>query len=394
MSSFAELGASAPVAKALERRNIIQAFPIQAMVIKDATAGRDVLAKSRTGSGKTLAFAVPMVDRIDQAAKRPAGLILVPTRELAVQVTDEMKDITAARNLRVASVYGGVGLEKQAERARKAHIVVATPGRLTDLVNRRMLSLDNIQILVLDEADRMLDMGFQPQVDKIVDKLRGRRQTMFFSATLDGTVGHLAKLYTHDPVMHEVVEDKPAIEDADHRFIPVDEHGKLDKLIEILEEERGLALVFVRTKRGADRLASKLKSRHVSALALHGDMTQSARQKALERFDAGKVSVLVATDVAARGLDLDDISHVINYDPPRDHRDYVHRVGRTARAGRSGSGVTFVAPRQAAEMSGIARQLDLKEEFVASGMKMSAPQTVFSSKGRRSSMRAPRKRRV
>ena len=391
--SFAELGASRAVTKALARRGIEAAFPIQKLVIEDAIAGRDVLAKSRTGSGKTLAFAVPIVERINPEDKRPTALVLVPTRELAVQVTEEFHDIAAARNLRVASVYGGVGLDKQAERARKAHILVATPGRLFDLMNRKMIKISSVKILVLDEADRMLDMGFQPQVDRIVDTLTKERQTMFFSATLDGRVGHLARAYTKNAVLHEVESPKLTVEDADHRFIPVNEHGKVEKLIEILNEERGLALVFVRTKRGADRLQSRLRAKKIDALAMHGDLSQAQRTRALERFSSGKVSVLIATDVAARGLDLDDITHVINYDPPRDHKDYVHRVGRTARAGRAGTGITIVAPVQNQEMSVIARELKLKDEFAAEGLTLSAPQRVFSSKGRRSSMRPRQKRK-
>ena len=393
MSTFAELGASAAVSKALARRGIEAPFPIQKLVIADAISGRDVLAKSRTGSGKTLAFAVPIVERLDPSMNRPAALILVPTRELAVQVTDEMRDIAAARNLRVAPVYGGVGLDKQAERARKAHVLVATPGRLFDLMNRRMIKVNTVKILVLDEADRMLDMGFQPQVDDIVDQLTKDRQTMFFSATLDGRVGHLAKSYTHDAALHEIESAKLAIEDADHRFVPVDEHGKVEKLLEVLQEERGLALVFVRTKRGADRLQSRLRAKKIDSLAMHGDLTQSQRTRALERFSSGKVTVLIATDVAARGLDLDDITHVINYDPPRDFKDYVHRVGRTARAGRAGAGITFVAPGNNQEMSVIARELKLKDEFIADGLKLAPPQRVFSSHGRRSSMRRPQKRK-
>jgi superfamily II DNA/RNA helicase len=393
MSTFAELGVSAPVVGALAKRKITEPFKIQNLVLADALAGRDVLAKSRTGSGKTLAFGIPIVERLEASGKQPTALVLVPTRELAVQVTEEIREIAAARHLRVAAVFGGVSIDAQAKKAGNAHILVATPGRMMDLVRRRLVSLDAIKIVVLDEADRMLDMGFQPQVDRIVDKLKGRRQTMFFSATLDGTVGHLAKAYTHDPVRHEVADERSTIEEADHRFVPVGEHDKLAKLVEILEEERGLALIFVRTKRGADRLEAKLNAKGIQASALHGDMTQAARQRALDRFAAGKFDVLVATDVAARGLDLDDITHVVNYDPPRDHKDYVHRVGRTARAGRGGAGVTFVAPTQLGEMSAVARQLDLNDEFQASGLTLSAPQTVFSSKGRRSMMRTPRKRR-
>ena len=394
MSSFEKLGVSAPVSRALSKRGINEPFKIQNLVLEDALAGRDILARSRTGSGKTLAFAIPIVERLEPTMTRPSALVLVPTRELAVQVTDEMRAIAVARNLRVAAVYGGVPIPKQAERAAKAHIVVATPGRLWDLMNRKLLKVRETKILVLDEADRMLDMGFEPQVQRIVGRLKGERQTMFFSATLDGAVGHLARAYTVDPVRHEIEDRRPVIQSADHRFIPVDEHQKLAALIELLGEERELALVFVATKRGADRLRMRLKSKGVDALALHGDMTQGARQRALERFTAGKVDVLIGTDVAARGLDVDGISHVINYDPPRDHKDYIHRVGRTARAGRSGAGITLVADRHAQDVGAIARQLSLGDEFQAQGLKMSAPRVVYSSHGRRSMMRSRNRRRI
>ncbi len=393
MSAFTELGASAPVVRALERRGIHTPFAIQSLVVPDALAGRDVLAKSRTGSGKTLAFAVPIAERLEASMPRPSALVLVPTRELAVQVTEEMREVATARSLRVAPVYGGVGIEKQADRAKKAQIIVATPGRLQDLLNRRLISLNKVKILVLDEADRMLDMGFQPQVDRIVREIPKERQTMFFSATLDGAVGHLARAYTTDPARHEIVDKRMIIEDAEHRFIAVDEHAKIEKLIEVLAEDRDLALVFVRTKRGADRLRAKLEKKGVKALAMHGDMTQSARERALERFSSGKIDLLIATDVAARGLDLDDISHVINYDPPNDHKDYVHRVGRTARAGRSGIGVTLVSPIQLEDVGIIARHLKLNDEFQADGLKLQAPRRVYSSHGRRSGLRPPRKRR-
>ena len=394
MSTFAEMGASAPVAKALSRRGIDAPFEIQSMVIEDALAGRDILAKSRTGSGKTLAFGVPIVELIEASEKRPGALVLVPTRELCEQVTEEIRDIATAKNLRIASVYGGVPIPKQAERAAKAHIVIATPGRLEDLLSRRMITIKHVQILVLDEADRMLDMGFQPQVDRIVDRLSSDRQTMFFSATLDGRVGYLAKAYTKNPASFEVVETTMAIEAAEHRFVPVDEHGKVDKLVDILKEKRDLTLVFVRTKRGADRLKTKLRAKRIQALALHGDMTQASRKRALEMFAGGKVDVLIATDVAARGLDLDDITMVVNYDPPNDHKDYVHRIGRTARAGRTGTGITLVAPSQQHEVSMIARALELKTEFQSTGLSLSQPRTVYSSHGRRSQMRPPTKRRV
>jgi ATP-dependent RNA helicase RhlE len=394
LSSFSELGVSTAVVHALARRNIDSPFEIQTLIMKDALAGRDVLAKSRTGSGKTLAFAIPIVEQLDPSMPRPAALVLVPTRELAVQVTEEMRDVAAARNLRVAPVYGGVPIDKQAARAAKAHTVVATPGRLQDLMDRKAISVAGVRILILDEADRMLDMGFQPQVSRIVGRLRENRQTMFFSATLDGAVGNLARAYTTDPVRHEVKEPRLVIEEANHRFVPVGAYDRLEKLVDVLREERGLALVFVRTKRGADRLHAKLRAKGLRALTMHGDMNQAARQRALDRFSSGDINVMIATDVAARGLDLDGITHVINYDPPQDHKAYVHRVGRTARAGRSGTGVTFVAPEQQQEMSGIARALSLNQEFQTEGLQLTAPARVFSSRGSRSMMRARRKRRI
>ena len=216
---------------------------------------------------------------------------------------------------------------------------------------------------------------------------------MFFSTTLDGNAGQLARRYTTDPARHEVDDERPTVDETDHRFIAVDEHHKLDKLVDVLNQERQLALVFVRTKRGAERLKARLASRGISCLALHGDMTQAARERALERFAGGKVTVMVATDVAARGLDLDHISHVINYDPPQGHKDHLHRVGRTARAGRSGTGITFVAPSQQQEVSAVARQLELKDDFEAAGLQVQRAAVVFSSRGRRSMMRPQRKRK-
>ncbi|MGH2711519.1 MAG: DEAD/DEAH box helicase [Actinomycetota bacterium] len=380
MKTFSELGVSAPVAEALRRRDIASPFPIQQLVIPDALRGLDVLAKSRTGSGKTLAFAVPIVERVDASGKQPSVLVLVPTRELAVQVVEEFEMMAGARNLRVAAVYGGVSLAAQAKAASRAHILVATPGRMEDLANRRMVSLDHVRVLVLDEADRMLDMGFQPQVDRLVHRLKGPRHTMFFSATLDGTVGRLAKMYTNDAVQHEVVSEIQTVDEADHRFVPVEQATRVDTLVDLLREEGGRHLVFVRTKRGAERLAIKLRDRGIKASAMHGDMTQGARERALSSFDKGKIDTLVATDVAARGLDVDDITHVVNYDIPADDNSYLHRVGRTARAGRSGTGVTFVLPADRGDISRMAARLDLEDEFTKEGMVMAPPRIVFQSK--------------
>jgi superfamily II DNA/RNA helicase len=383
-TTFRGLGVSAPVAEVLAERGIDTPFEIQGRVLPDALAGQDVLAKAPTGSGKTLAFGIPLVERIDPDAPQPSALVLVPTRELAAQVGEVLEHIAAARGLSVATAYGGVGLRDQAKRAAKAHLVVATPGRLEDLASRRMLSLSDVTMLVLDEADRMLDMGFQPQVDRIVRRLPSARQTMFFSATLDGEVGRLARSYTTDPAHHEANPDAETVEEVDHRFVQVTPETKIQTLVDLLGEADNHTLVFVRTKRGADRLLAKLRERGVSAVAMHGDMTQAARERAWERFESGKARTLVATDVAARGLDLESITHVINFDPPDDNKGYVHRVGRTGRAGRSGIGVTLVTRDQQADVSRIAARLDLSEEFTSSGMAVAPPRLVYSSrKGRR-----------
>jgi ATP-dependent RNA helicase RhlE len=392
--SFATLGVSEAVVSTLAARGIEAPFPIQALVMADALDGRDVLAKSRTGSGKTLAFAIPIVERM-RPAGRASALVLVPTRELAVQVTDELRDIAKAKGLRVASVYGGAKLGPQAEWARAADVLVATPGRLEDLATRGSVKLDAIRILVLDEADRMLDMGFQPQVDRIVRRLPRERQTMFFSATLDGAAGRLAAAYTSDPARHAVATDGKTIEEVDHRFVAVDQSDKVDALIKLLPkgDARGLTLVFVRTKRGADRLVKRLRAKGIKAEAMHGDLAQGARERALARFESGASAVLVATDVAARGLDVEHIEHVINFDPPEDSRGYVHRVGRTGRAGRGGAGITLVTREQQGDVGRMARALDLHDEFGESGMAVPAPRVVFSGapRGRRSSLR-PRRR--
>jgi ATP-dependent RNA helicase RhlE len=366
-TTFSDLGISPQVATALEMRGIGHPFEIQALVIPDALARRDVLARSRTGSGKTLAFAAPLIEVLSPNGRAPAALILTPTRELAGQVTEEFRAIADVKRLQVTAVYGGVGIGPQAKRARRADIVVATPGRLLDLVARKLLRMDAIRICVLDEADRMLDMGFLPDVTRILEMLRPERQTMLFSATLDGEVGRLAARFTRDPVLHEVGEAGLHLSDATHRFIVVEAASKTRALTRELAADRGLTLVFVRTKHGADRLAKNLRRAGFRAGELHGGMSQPQRERALGRFASGLNDVLVATDVAARGLDLDDITHVINFDAPADERDYIHRVGRTARAGRGGEGVTFVTPQQRFDVGRFARKLRLHAEFERAG---------------------------
>lgn len=361
-TSFTDLGVSASVQRALASRGVEAPFAVQSLVIPDAIAGRDVLVRSRTGSGKTLGFSIPIVERLDASSRRPSALVLTPTRELAQQVAAELTGIAGAKHLRVALAYGGASLGQQAHATRKAHIIVATPGRLEDLVSRKMLSLDSISILVLDEADHMLDMGFLPQVDRIVSRLSPRRQTMLFSATLDGEVGRIATRYTLDPVRHEIAS-APATSDVEHRFMAVPHPDKTDALATLLNERSESTLVFVRTKHGADRLVRKLAQRGIVAAAMHGDKTQVARETALAQFANGKVVALVATDVAARGLDVDNIARVVNFDAPNDDKSFVHRVGRTGRAGRTGTSITFVAPEQAAEVGKMAARLKLHAEF-------------------------------
>jgi ATP-dependent RNA helicase RhlE len=392
--SFAELGVAEPIIAALARRSINTPFSIQELVLPDALSGLDVLAKSPTGSGKTLAFAVPIAQRLEPGNSRPSALVLVPTRELATQVAEEFTDIARARGLEVAAVYGGTSVAAQARAAKSAHILVATPGRLEDLARRRLVKLDGIRILILDEADRMLDMGFRPQVDAIVRRLPRNRQTMFFSATLDGEVAQLARAYTDSPSRFDAqLPSHLERGETEHRFVGVTADTKVETLVEMLGHDDGLTLVFVRTKRGADRLVQKLARHDVKAVAMHGDMNQRARERALERFESGKVATLVATDVAARGLDLDHITHVINFDPPADNKGYIHRVGRTARAGRDGTGITLVLPEQQADVSDFARRVGEHGQFEQQGMRVAPKRLVYSGRGRRSRWGAPPKRR-
>jgi ATP-dependent RNA helicase RhlE len=363
--SFADLGISNDVVRALAKRDITQPFPVQQLVIRDGLAGHDLLVQSPTGSGKTLAFGIPLIERLEPGRKGPSALVLAPTRELASQIVDELASVARARNLRVAAVYGGVGFGPQSKAAQRADVIVATPGRLEDLIARGVVGLGQVRVLVLDEADRMLDMGFKPAVDRIVGHTPKRRQTLFFSATLEGATGKLAAAYTHDARRHTHAPPQDRKAEIEHRFVHVDSQAaKLDRLTgELRGPDGGRTLVFVRTKRGADRLVKRLRSRELEAVAMHGDKSQGQRERALARFERGDVEVLVATDVAARGIDVAGIGHVINFDAPGDRDSYVHRVGRTGRAGQRGAGTSFVLADQATEMRRIAKDLGLIDEF-------------------------------
>ncbi len=335
------------------------------MAIRDALAGHDLLVQSPTGSGKTLAFGIPMVDRLDSATRNLSALVLAPTRELASQIVDELRSIARSHQLQIAAVYGGVGFGPQISAARRADIIVATPGRLEDLLARNVISLQEVRILVLDEADRMLDMGFKPAVSRIVAQTPSTRQTLFFSATLEGATGELAAAYTRDASEHILAAPNREETDIEHHFVHVHSQGaKLDHLADRLRSGgHGRTLVFVRTKRGADRLVKRLRDRNLEAVAMHGDKSQRQRERALARFENGEVDTLVATDVAARGIDVADITHVINFDAPEDRDSYVHRVGRTGRAGARGAGISFVLADQVGELGRIAHDLGLANQF-------------------------------
>ena len=391
--SFADLGVSPVVARTLRERGMQFPFPVQASVIPDALEGRDVLVKSPTGSGKTLALGVPLVDLIDATDARAAALVLAPTRELVSQIVEAIRPLAEARALSVAAVYGGVGLEKQARLARKAHILVATPGRLEDLIGRGAVRLDRVRVLALDEADRMLDMGFRPAVDRIVAQVPRDRQTLFLSATLEGEAGRIAAQYTRDARRHEHSPKDGAKADIEHRFVAVAHEDKLDSLVRALRgDDSGRTLVFVRTKRGADRLVKRLAKQGVDSAAMHGDKSQNQREKALRRFHDGRLAALVATDVAARGIDVDDVTQVINFDAPEDRETYVHRIGRTGRAGRTGVGLTFVMRDQARDVAKIAHELRLHDQFADCGLSGPPVGTVRHGERRHPSRRGRRSR--
>jgi superfamily II DNA/RNA helicase len=385
---------------ALSARSIDSPFPIQEMVIRDALAGHDLLVQSPTGSGKTLAFGIPIVDLIDPRERGPQALVLAPTRELAGQIVDELETLARARKLRISAVYGGVGFGPQLKNAGRSDILVATPGRLEDLIGRGAVSLAKVGILVLDEADRMLDMGFRPAVDRIVSLTPKDRQTLFFSATLKGATGQVAAAYTKGARSHTHADPERAAAKIEHHFVAVESpDAKLDRLVEHLsEEDAGRSLVFVRTKRGADRLVKKLHRHNLDAVAMHGDKSQRQREQALARFERGEVMTLVATDVAARGIDVPDVARVINYDAPEDRETYVHRVGRTGRAGRTGTGISFVLAEQAKEMRAIRAHLGLhgEETGTASPSRTngSPPRTSGDGKPRRKRNRGRRRNKV
>ena len=365
MTTFRELGLRAEIVDALAAHGIDEPFAIQAATIEDALAGRDVCGKAKTGSGKTLAFGLPMLQTATEARPgHPTALVLVPTRELAKQVVDVLQPIGKEIGVRVAAFYGGTSMERQIKNLRRRiEVAVATPGRLIDLLERNELDLDDVSILVVDEADRMADMGFLPQVEWLLRKVPEDRQTLLFSATLDREVDVLVRRYMRDPVKHEVASDTHTVDEMVHRFLKVHELDRVKVLAAIAAGVKR-TMVFVRTKRGADKLVSQLKREGVHAAAIHGDLRQSARERALRDFQNDEHGILVATDVAARGIHVDDVDVVVHYDPPEEHKSYLHRSGRTARAGNEGIVVTFVLWNQELDVEKLKKRVGLQQPII------------------------------
>jgi superfamily II DNA/RNA helicase len=362
--SFASLGVPSDIVAALDRKSITEPFPIQSATIPDALAGRDVCGKAPTGSGKTLAFGIGAVARLTgkpARPKHPRVLVLTPTRELAAQVASELQVLATPRNLRVDSFYGGVGYGPQLKAlSRGVDVAVACPGRLGDLIERGSIRLDAIEIVVIDEADRMADMGFLPDVKRILDLTPANRQTLLFSATLDGDIDVLVRRYQKDPARHELEVDEDDASAAVHLFWKVASGDRVDRTADVVAAS-GPTIVFSRTKHGTDRIARQLEQRGVRAAAIHGDRSQKQRERALDSFVRGAVDALVATDVAARGIHVDGVNAVIHFDPPADSKDYVHRSGRTARAGATGVVVSFVTPDKAAAVKRLQRDLGVPQ---------------------------------
>lgn len=358
--TFAELGVPSALVDVLSRRGIETPFEVQSFTIPDALAGRDIAARAPTGSGKTLAFGLPVLASLGKAeSKRPRGLILAPTRELAEQIRRELEPLAASVDRSILAIYGGVGFGPQVKALRQgADLLVACPGRLQDLLSQGVLTLDRVDRVVIDEADRMADMGFLPVVQELLDLTSAKRQTLLFSATLDNDIQTLTKRYQNDPARHEVGETEPDLSLVEHRFIATEKDIKLGLAADLIDDH-GPTMVFCRTRHGVDRVAKQLKRAGVKAGWIHGGRSQAQRNAALAAFTKGRVAVLVATDVAARGIHVDGVACVIHYDPPADHKDYVHRSGRTARAGSAGLVVSLVNRDQRTAVARLRKKVGL-----------------------------------
>ncbi len=365
LTTFGSLGIADDLVSVLAREGVRAPFPIQAQTIPAALDGRDICGRARTGAGKTLAFGLPLIERTTKAKRRhPRSLVLVPTRELAVQVADALAPLAAARGLWLAPIYGGVSMARQIRMlVQGLDIVIATPGRLNDLIERGEVSMAAVRFVVLDEADQMADMGFLPQVRRILDLVEERPQTLLFSATLDGAVGELVQRYQRDPLHHEVASEDEDTSAMEQRFVVVDTAELVDATVVLCAPVRR-SLVFVSTTHGADRLVTSLERAGIKAAAIHGRLSQAKRERTLTQFRAGTVKVLVATNVAARGIHVDDVDLVVHFDPPEDSKVYLHRSGRTARAGAGGLVVTLVQPQYAPMMTRLQREVGVDHELI------------------------------
>ncbi|MCX6531864.1 MAG: DEAD/DEAH box helicase [Actinobacteria bacterium] len=380
MKSFIDLGVPAKFAEKLTARGITTPFEIQAAALPDGLAGHDVCGKAPTGSGKTIAFGLVLAVRLQKSKPgQPGGLVLVPTRELAIQVAKEIGLLCEGTDLRVASVYGGAGYGPQVKAVRGASIIVATPGRLEDLLERRDMSLSAVTIAVLDEADRMSDMGFLPAVRRLLRALPKQRQVMLFSATLDGDISQVVKEFQHEPKRHESHSDADE-PDIEHKFWMVSRNDRVETIAQLVNHYERIIL-FCRTKHGCDRLAKQLDNAGVRSSIIHGNKSQAQRERSLEEFRRGRSNALVATDVAARGIHIDDVPCVVHFDPPADHKDYIHRSGRTGRAGSKGVVISLVESSQKRTVNKLARDAGVEADFVEPDFEPADPDQLEARPG-------------
>ena len=368
MPSFVDLGLPRPIVDVLSKQNISEPFPIQQAAIPAVLDGRDVLGRGPTGSGKTFAFGLPMLALLAGKPSRPGrprGLILAPTRELAAQIRQRLDEPAAAVNLRVIEVVGGVNINHHIRAlAAPVDVLVATPGRAQDLINQGKLSFDEVIITAIDEADQMADMGFLPQVRKLLDATPGTGQRLLFSATLDGDVDKLVRRYLDDPVTHSTAPVAAAVDSMEHYQLLVGDRESRNEIVPLIAAREGKTIMFMRTKHGVDRQVKKLRRVGVNAQGIHGDKSQGARTRAIDGFADGSLPVLVATDIAARGIDISDVSLVVHIDPPAEHKAYLHRAGRTARAGTDGTVVTLVMDEQRKDVDQLLRKAGVEAEKV------------------------------
>ena len=355
MTLFSELGLDRTSMKSIEKMGFEEASPIQAQTIPLALEGKDIIGQAQTGTGKTAAFGIPLMEKIDLQDENVQGIVIAPTRELAIQVSEELFKLGYGKRARVLAVYGGQDIDRQIRALKKKpHIIVGTPGRLLDHIKRKNIRLGNVQTVVLDEADEMLNMGFIEDIESILSTVPDERQTLLFSATMPGPIQKIAERFMQDPILVKVKAKEMTVSLIDQFYVELRENEKFDTLARLLDiQTPELAIVFGRTKRRVDELASALNIRGYMAEGIHGDLSQAKRLSVLKKFKEGNIDVLVATDVAARGLDISGVTHVYNFDIPQDPESYVHRIGRTGRAGKHGEAITFVTPRERGQLNAI-----------------------------------------